>query len=267
MKDNMETSIILPALLMTIFEGIALLIGLFFTLYKRLEKGSFIPFLFAFSGGMMLYAAFVKFYPSAIDKFQSFYSYNEALCYASIAFFIGLLASAPIDHFLSMHQKEKPCKGKKCIQQRNERHVYILLLLSITLHNFLEGIATYFTYIDDPSIAPVIVASLIAHNIPEGAIIALMVYKQTESRTKAIRMCLLSGLAGPIGAISTAVIIPNLLTPELIAIVKALLAGLLVNTALAELILPSSYLYNKHIVSKRGIILGMAFMAILLIIK
>lgn len=263
----METSIITSALLMTLFEGIALLIGLFFTLYKRFEKGSFVPFLFAFSGGMMLYAAFVKFYPSAIDKFQDFYSYKQALSYASIAFFIGLLASAPIDHFLSLRQKEEPCTGKKCKQERKENHIYILLLSSITLHNFLEGIATYFTYIDDPDVALVIVASLIAHNIPEGAIIATMVYKRSKSRKKAIKMCLLSGLAGPVGALFTAIIMPGLLSPETIGIVKALLAGLLVNTALAELILPSSYLYNKHIVSKRGIIFGMMFMATLLIIK
>lgn len=263
----METSIILPALFMTLLEGIALLIGLFFTFSKRFEKGSFIPFLFAFSGGMMLYAAFVKFYPNAIDKFQEYYSYNQALGYASIAFFIGLLASAPIDHFLSARQKEQPCAGKKCEQERKENHIYILLLSSITLHNFLEGIATYFTYIDDPDIALIIVASLIAHNIPEGAIIAMMVYRRTKSRNKAIKMCLLSGLAGPVGALSAALIIPGILSPEMIGIVKALLAGLLVNTALAELILPSSYLYNKHIVSKRGIIFGMMFMAILLIIK
>lgn len=252
---------------MTLLEGVALLIGLFFTLYKRFEKGSFIPFLFAFSGGMMLYAAFVKFYPSAIDTFEGFYSGQLALSYASIAFFIGLLASAPIDHFLSMRQKEGPCKGPKCEQERKESHIYVLLLSSITLHNFLEGIATYFTYIDDPGIALIIVASLIAHNIPEGAIIATLVYKRSKSRGKAIKMCLLSGIAGPLGALLTAAITPSLLSPVMIGIVKALLAGLLVNTALAELILPSSYLYNKHLVSKRGIIFGMIFMAALLIIK
>lgn len=263
----METSIILPALFMTILEGAALLIGLLFTTNKRFEKGSIIPFLFAFSGGMMLYAAFVKFMPGAIEKLEYKYTSSEALLYVSIAFFIGLLVSAPIDHILTRRQKQIHCPTSECIQSKNEHHVYILLLLSITLHNFLEGIATYFTYIDDPDIALIIVASLIAHNIPEGAIISMLVYKHTESRRKAVKMCLLSGLAGPVGAILMAVLMPTLLTPTLVSIIKALLAGLLVNTALAELILPSSYLYNKHIVSKRGIIFGMMFMAFLLILS
>ncbi|MGL5786994.1 MAG: ZIP family metal transporter [Bacteroidales bacterium] len=263
----METSIILPALLMTIFEGAALLLGLLFTTSKRFGKGSIVPFLFAFSGGMMLYAAFLKFMPGAIEKLNYAYTPSQALLYVSIAFFIGLLVSAPIDHILTKRQKQIPCLSSECEQKKSEHHVYILLLLSITLHNFLEGIATYFTYIDDPDIALIIVASLIAHNIPEGAIISMLVYKHTESRRKAVRMCLLSGLAGPAGAILMAVLMPAFLTPVLIGIVKALLAGLLVNTALAELILPSSYLYNKHIVSKRGIVTGMMFMAFLLIIS
>lgn len=83
---------------------------------------------------------------------------------------------------------------------------------------------------------------------------------------KAMKFCLLAGLSGPLGAMVTALVLPIDLSIEYLGFIKAALAGILVNTALVELILPSAYVFKKQHVSKKGIVLGMLFMYLLLII-
>ncbi|MGL5636874.1 MAG: ZIP family metal transporter [Bacteroidales bacterium] len=263
----MELSLFIPALLMTVVEGAAVMIGLFFTLYKQLQNTKFISFVFSFSGGMMLFAAFVKFYPSALAIFEAEYSYKSALLLSGIAFFCGLLITAPLDILISRKQNTKTKPHIECHNRtKQENHIYVLLLSSLIFHNFLEGIATYISFFDGKNIAFIVVASLVAHNIPEGAIISLLVYRKTKSRMKAMKFCLLAGLSGPLGAIVTALVLPIDLSIEYLGFIKAALAGILVNTALVELILPSAYVFKKQHVSKKGIVLGMLFMYVLLII-
>lgn len=251
---------------MTVIEGAAVLIGLFFTLYKQLQNTKFISFVFSFSGGMMLFAAFVKFFPSALHIFGGEYAPKVALTLASLSFFCGLLITAPLDILVSRKQRSNLNQTTCLNRSKQENHIYILLLSSLIFHNFLEGIATYISFFDGKGIAFVVVASLVAHNIPEGAIISLMVYRKTKSRMKAMKYCLLAGLSGPLGAVFTALVLPAELSLEYLGIVKAVLAGILVNTALVELILPSAYVFKKQHVSKKGIVLGMIFMCVLLII-
>lgn len=256
------------ALLMTVIEGIALFTGLFFTLYRRMHNRHFISLLFSFTGGMMLFAAFVRFLPSSLYHFSILFSRKETFTLAFICFFAGLLATSPIDLLLSKREKSRNNKNSsdERIRKNKESHIYILLILSFCIHNFLEGIATYISFIEEGKFAFVIVATLIAHNIPEGAIIAMIVYRKTANRKEAVKMCTIAALTGPAGAIITALILPDSLTLTSLAIVKAFLSGILVNTALVELILPTSYLFNKHKVSKRGMITGMIFMAVMIIL-
>ncbi|MGL4993594.1 MAG: ZIP family metal transporter [Bacteroidales bacterium] len=262
----MELRLFTPALLMTIIEGCALLLGLFLTLYKKQHNRSTLSYVFSFSGGMMLFAAFVKFLPSSISIFETQYDYRYALIFASISFFFGLLITAPLDILIT--RKQRSVGGNsKISQSKQEYHIYILLLSSLIFHNFLEGIATYISFLEGKSIALVVVISLVAHNIPEGALISLIVYKRTKSRLKAIKYSVLTALTGPLGAVVTAIIIPSELSLEYLGVVKALLAGILVNTALSELILPNACAYDKQNISKKGIIIGMLFMSLLLIIS
>ncbi|MGL5895124.1 MAG: ZIP family metal transporter [Bacteroidales bacterium] len=259
----MDLHLFTPALLMTIVEGSALLIGLFFTLYNNHQNKKRLSFIFSFSGGMMLFAAFVKFFPSSINTFETLYDYRYALIFASLSFFLGLLITAPLDIIIT--RKQHSIEADRTSKQ--EYNIYILLLTSLIFHNFLEGIATYISFLEGKSIALVVVASLVAHNIPEGALISLIVYKRSKSRIKAIKYCLLTGLTGPLGAVVSAIILPSEMSIEYLGVVKALLAGILVNTALSELILPNACDYDKQSISKKGIILGMIFMSLLLIVS
>lgn len=93
----------------------------------------------------------------------------------------------------------------------------------------------------------------------------MVIFKKSKSRKRAILFCLITALAEPIGAIGTYFFLYETFTPLHLGIITAFLAGLLVNTALDELI-PGADLKGSHTLSMKGMIGGMLFMGILLMV-
>ncbi len=76
----------------------------------------------------------------------------------------------------------------------------VMTALAIAIHNFPEGLATFVSALQDPSIAIPIVVAIAIHNIPEGIAVSVPIYHATGSKGKAFRYSFLSGLAEPVGA-------------------------------------------------------------------
>ena len=77
----------------------------------------------------------------------------------------------------------------------------MLTALAIGIHNFPEGLATFFAAL--PSLAsgiPVAVA-IALHNIPEGISVSVPMYYATGSRKKALMVSSFRGVSEPVGAI------------------------------------------------------------------
>ncbi len=87
----------------------------------------------------------------------------------------------------------------------------------------------------------------------------------TMGRRKAILYSIISSLCEPIGAITAYFFILKYSTPVLNGILKAFLSGLLVATALNELI-PNSQLKGTRRISVQSIIMGMFIMGLVLVV-
>ena len=86
----------------------------------------------------------------------------------------------------------------------------------------------------------------------------------TMERRKAVYYSILASLFEPIGAVVSYFFILKYSTPVLSGILKAFLAGLLVATALNELI-PNSQLKGSRRISGQSIIVGMFIMGMVLV--
>ncbi|MEG1615381.1 MAG: ZIP family metal transporter [Bacteroidales bacterium] len=256
------------AFLIAFMAGLSLVLGGIFPLVLKYKKKEILPVVLSFTAGIMIYVAFVKFLFNGTLELGNFYSESRSFELASIGFFIGLLITVPMDMILLIFQRKfrvpkvVPIDRKKHI----EYQLFLLIFVSITIHNFVEGIATFLTYFSEKEVAIPVILSIIAHNIPEGAVITMVIFKKTKRKDKAIIFCFITALAEPLGAISTYFFLHETLNPAHIGIVKAFLAGLLINTALDELI-PGADMKGNHRLSMKGIIAGMLFIGILLIIS
>jgi ZIP family zinc transporter len=136
----------------------------------------------------------------------------------------------------------------------------IFTALAVALHNFPEGLATFVSALQEPSIALPIVAAIAIHNIPEGIAVSVPIYYATGSRKKAFFYSAASGLSEPIGALIGYTLLMPFMNESTYGILFAVIAGIMVFISLDEL-LPSARAYGEHHLASYGLVAGMAVMA------
>ena len=147
-------------------------------------------------------------------------------------------------------------------QQKALHHMGIVVALSLVVHNFPEGIATFTTAMgSNLSTAIPITIAIAIHNIPEGIAVSVPIYHATGNKRKAFWLSFLSGLAEPIGAVAAYLFLMPFWSPLVNGIVLASVAGIMVFISLDEL-LPIAEKYGEHHLSISGLIAGMVVMAV-----
>ena len=73
--------------------------------------------------------------------------------------------------------------------------------LSIFIHNFPEGLATFIATLADPAAGAALAVAIGMHNIPEGICVGFPIFYATGSRWKAFWVSFLSGVSEPIGGL------------------------------------------------------------------
>ena len=137
----------------------------------------------------------------------------------------------------------------------------IFTALAVGIHNFPEGLATFISALQEPSVAIPIVVAIAIHNIPEGIAVSVPIYYATGNKKKAFLLSLVSGLSEPVGALIGYIILLPFMSETLFGILFAVVAGIMVFISLDEL-LPSARAYGEHHLSIYGMVAGMTVMAV-----
>jgi len=137
----------------------------------------------------------------------------------------------------------------------------MLTALVIALHNFPEGIATFFASMQDITLGVTIAFAIAIHNIPEGIAVSVPIYYATGSRKKAFWLSFASGLSEPVGAIIGYLILQRLIGGPAFGFVLSAVAGIMIYISLDEL-LPSAREFGENHLAMAGLAGGMAVMAI-----
>jgi ZIP family zinc transporter len=163
-----------------------------------------------------------------------------------------------------MHELEE-LHDKKSKKDFNKLYrVGLFTALAITIHNFPEGMATFFSALKSIELGIPIAVAIAIHNIPEGVAVSIPIYYSTGSRVKAFCYSFLSGLAEPLGALCGYFILSAFMSPVLFGVLFAMVAGIMVYISLDEL-LPSAEKYGNHHLTILGAIFGMFVMALSLL--
>ena len=133
--------------------------------------------------------------------------------------------------------------------------------LAITIHNFPEGMATFVSALQEPTIAIPIAVAIAIHNIPEGIAVSVPIYYATGNRKKAFWYSFASGLSEPLGAVIGYLILMPFINDTVNGFLFAAVAGIMVFISFDEL-LPAAREYGEHHLSIYGLCAGMAVMAL-----
>lgn len=258
----MSLSSILVALLLTAIAGMATGVGALMAFVKRATDPRWLSAALGLSAGVMVYVSFMELLPEAIHGLGHVAALRDsAMFYALLAFFAGMGLIALIDWLVPAD--ENPHEVHHAPEQGNNprlRRAGIMLALTIGIHNFPEGIATFVSGLEGADIALPIVVAVAIHNIPEGVAVSVPILQSTGSRKKAFWLSVASGLAEPLGALFALLFLVPLWTPAVNAVCMATVAGIMVYIAFDEL-LPNSEAYGHHHWAIGGVIAGMAVMA------
>jgi ZIP family zinc transporter len=265
---------VLLAFAVTTAAGLATAIGAAMGLFAKTTNHRFLALALGFSAGVMLFISFFEILPKSVDMFGADRSYVESLTWASLAFIGGLVLMAVLYRLLPDWElpgmdtpTHQPAHGSppSAVGDRVLLRSGVLVAFAVALHNFPEGIATFFITLEDPALGIATAISIGIHNIPEGIAVAVPLYYALGKRWLAFLGGLVSGLAEPIGALLGYLILRPFISDSLIGGLFAVVAGIMVYIAIDSL-LPAARQYDRGQLAMYGVIAGMAVMAISLIL-
>lgn len=267
---EIATSHIAFAFMLTLIAGLSTGIGSLVAFFAKTTNKKFLSVSLGFSAGVMIYVSFVEIFPEAVDSLTVSMGEKTGLLITIVSFFAGMLFIALIDKLIpsdkNPHEVRAPSSHisagttDKAVQKSLMR-TGLYTALAIAIHNFPEGMATFISALQEPSIAIPIVVAIAIHNIPEGLAVSVPIYYATGNRKKALLYSFASGLSEPVGALIGYLILMPFLNEMVFGIIFAAVAGIMVFISIDEL-LPSARAYGEHHLSIYGLVAGMAVMAL-----
>jgi len=237
--------------ILSLIAGLSTVFGaVLFYFYKSITKNT-LNFFLGMSAGVMVYLSFIELLPESI-RHIGFTSGN-------ILFFVGILFMALIDRFFPHHLISKSgCKNGQC-----DHTLYttgIMVAVGLALHNFPEGVTVFMGSFTNIEFGAVLAFAIALHNIPEGIAIAAPIIAATGDKMKGLKYCFLAGVVEPIGGLCAYFLLRPYLSSDLIYVIFALVAGVMVYISFDEL-LPLCFKCEMKHIPITGITMGMMMAA------
>lgn len=263
---------VLIAFGLTLVAGLSTGIGSLLAMFTKRTNTKFLAISLGFSAGVMIYVSFVEIFFKAQDALISDLGNKLGSWVTVISFFGGMAFIAIIDKVIPKAENPHELSKVEEMDKDNNNNYRPKLLrmglftaLAIGIHNFPEGIATFVSALNDPTLAIPITVAIALHNIPEGISVFVPIYYATGSKRKAFTYSFISGISEPVGAIIGYLILYPFLSDTVFGIIFAGVAGIMVFISLDEL-LPSAREYGELHLSIYGLVAGQILMAISLLL-
>ncbi|ORX56106.1 Zinc/iron permease [Piromyces finnis] len=156
--------------------------------------------------------------------------------------------------------------------KRNLKYLGFLTAFAITFHNIPEGVATFSSAVSNTKTGIMLTVAISIHNIPEGLSVAFPIYFSTGNKVKAFLWGAFSGVAEPLAALTEYLILKIFkientdFSPFSHGIIFAVVAGVMTYISLCELLPTARKFDNSGSITMKGFIIGMAIMAISLVL-
>lgn len=255
----------LIALLLTLFAGLATVLGGLFTFAVKKNNLKVLSVGLGFSAGVMIYLSLTEILTGANELLQKvFPSHFEWLVFAG--FLTGIIVAVLIDYFVPDHIEENINDiENECSHKHRIKRAGLLTALAIGIHNFPEGMATFLVSSNDLTLGISVAIAIALHNIPEGIAIAMPIYHATGKKRSAIKYSFFAGISEPIGAVIGLGILKLILPEILVGYLFAAVAGIMIYISF-DTLLPLAKEYGDWHYSITGIIGGILIIWLSLLI-
>ncbi len=242
-------------LLMTLFAGLSTVLGGFLTFFVKKTNIKALSVGLGFSAGVMIFLSFTQILKNSNLMLIKFFP-NHSQWLVFLGFTLGIITALLIDYFIPDHIDEDLfCTQEHCVHQHRIKRAGLFTAIAISVHNFPEGMATFFVATQNLTLGASVALAIAIHNIPEGIAVALPIYHATGKKRTAIWYTFLSGISEPIGAILGLFALNYFLPQAAVGFLFAAVAGIMVYISF-DTLLPLSREYGDGHYSVFGIMSG-----------
>lgn len=240
-------------LLFTLLLGFFILIGTCIVFLTK-NNDKFIQFSLSLALGVMVTLVGVDLLPEVIEIMQESLGNGYSLLIAIIFILIGMGGLKLLDKFIPDHDED----GE--LDNDNLHHIGIVSSIALILHNIIEGMAIYSTFVSSFKLGLMICVGVGLHNIPLGMVIASTFYKYNNSKKKTVLISILISLSTFLG---------GLIMYLLSAFISELLLGILLSITLGMVLYIIIFELLPHVIESKykrisisGCLLGIVLMLI-----
>lgn len=223
------------------------MIGFLLIFFFKKSRDKVIIGSLSFAAGVLIMVSFSELIFDSLKFFP-----NNKFIYCFVFCIIGILFSIFID---KIEPKNNSYDNKQLYK------VGIFMVISIFIHNVLEGMMTFMTSSFNLSLGISLTIAICMHNIPEGISIAVPIYYSTYSKKKAFFWTLFSSISEPIGGLIAYFFLMPYLSDFLLGAMFSIIAGIMLYISIFEL-LPNSLNYNNKLLTLLFFILGIIFIVV-----
>ena len=257
----LDLSPVIQALIATIFTWAVTMLGASIVFFFKEVKKSIMDALLGFSAGVMIAASFWSLLSPAIELADNMNMISWLVVF--LGFFSGGLLLFLGDKLYDFIQRKN---DKIKISEKVKRS--FMLVFSITLHNFPEGLVIGVAFgslaysIEGSTLASALTLALGIglQNFPEGSAVSLPLRRDGFSRKKAFFFGQLSGVVEPIAAVIGAILVLKI--QSLLPFLLSFAAGAMIYVVVEELI-PESQSNKKKDLMALFTLIGFSIMMIL----
>ena len=242
-------------LLVSTMAGVSTALGAVIVILRKGISDDGMAFSQGFAAGVMLTVSLADIIPESFGKYYVYMNGINALKAVTSLFVAGWIMGWAVSGIATGERK-----------YNNDRLVSAKRMAAVTtavmiLHNLPEGVLTFFTSAENTGMGLKMALAVALHNIPEGMAIAAPVWYASGSKLKAFAQAFGAGMAEPLGGVILFLIMHQYITPAFLNGIMPMVAGVMCQTAVCELIPNSMEISNiKHTLC--GIISGISVMSI-----
>lgn len=178
----------------TLLGSIGSLIGGLLLLSRKKQAESLVHVLVSFAAGALLGTAFFELLPEAVEHAEEIGIEPPIFLFVLAGILLFYLLDRGI-HWFYHHRN-----GKKK-HDSHARPTVPLVIVSDSVHNFIDGVAIAITFMVNPALGVVTTLAVAAHEIPQEIGDFAVLLHEGLSRKKVILINIVSGLLSVVGAL------------------------------------------------------------------
>lgn len=243
-------------LFITFLAGMTTVLGGCLTFFIKKDNLKALSVGLGLSAGVMIYLGLTEVLNDSADLLSKYFP-NNAEWIVFAGFFVGILIAVLIDWLIPGHIEEDLfIKHDECVPDCHKiKRAGLLTAIAISLHNFPEGLSTFFMTTQNITLGVSVALAIAIHNIPAGIAIALPIYHATGKKRLAIWYSFLSGMSELVGAVIGLVLLQTFLPQLAVGFIFASVAGILIYISF-DTLLPLSREYGDGHYSIFGVVSG-----------